>query len=172
MSVQLFRRSSRVVVLLACLVTIGCDRVTKHAAAVLLSDAQERSFLADTVRLSYAQNTGGFLSVGADLPAGLRILVFTVAAGLLLAGLTTMAIRHRWHGARLLGAALIVAGGASNWIDRAVGGAVVDFLNVGVGSVRTGIFNVADVAIMTGICLIVMTGSRRLESRPSIRKDS
>jgi signal peptidase II len=33
---------------------------------------------------------------------------------------------------------------------------VVDFLNVGVGSLRTGIFNFADVAIMLGaaICLV------------------
>jgi signal peptidase II len=28
---------------------------------------------------------------------------------------------------------------------------VVDFLNVGIGPLRTGIFNVADVAIMVGV---------------------
>jgi signal peptidase II len=36
-------------------------------------------------------------------------------------------------------------------LDRARnGGHVVDFLNVGVGPLRTGVFNVADVAIVAG----------------------
>jgi signal peptidase II len=50
--------------------------------------------------------------------------------------------------------ALIVGGGVSNLIDRLrYGGYVVDFLNVGIGPVRTGIFNVADMAIMLGVVL-------------------
>ena len=142
--------------LLACLATVGCDRVTKHAAATLLADSQERSFLGDTVRLSYAENTGGFLSLGADLPVERRLIVFTVVTGLLLVGLAAAAIHRRWQGVRLLGAALIVSGGASNWIDRVIVGSVVDFLNVGIGPVRTGIFNVADVAIMAGVVLLVL----------------
>jgi signal peptidase II len=65
-----------------------------------------------------------------------------------------------------------VAGGASNWIDRAVRGSVVDFMNVGIGPVRTGVFNVADVAIMLGAVLIVAgelreyQGGRERLSRP------
>jgi signal peptidase II len=51
---------------------------------------------------------------------------------------------------------LFVAGGISNWIDRVVNGSVVDFMNVGVGWLRTGIFNFADVAIMLGITLFVL----------------
>jgi signal peptidase II len=35
-------------------------------------------------------------------------------------------------------------------------GSVVDFLNVGLGSVRTGVFNVADVAIMVGAGIFVL----------------
>jgi signal peptidase II len=149
------RRSSRLLVLLACLATVGCDRITKHAAATLLADTQERSFLGDTVRLSYAENTGGFLSLGADLPIEGRLIIFTLATGLMLVGLMVAAIRGRWQGWRLLGAALIVSGGASNWIDRIAVGSVVDFLNVGLGPVRTGIFNLADVAIMTGVVLVL-----------------
>jgi signal peptidase II len=50
--------------------------------------------------------------------------------------------------------ALVVGGGVSNLIDRLrYGGYVVDFLNVGIGSLRTGIFNVADMAIMAGVLL-------------------
>ena len=158
-------RSRRVLVLLACLATVGCDRVTKHAAATLLADNEEHTFLADTVRLSYAENTGGFLSLGADLPVERRLIVFTILTGLLLVSLAGAAIHKRWEGARLLGAALIVSGGASNWVDRVVAGSVVDFLNIGIGSVRTGIFNVADVAILAGVLLIVFS-HRTLPEEP------
>jgi signal peptidase II len=49
-----------------------------------------------------------------------------------------------------------LAGGASNLIDRLIyDGYVLDFLNVGVGSVRTGIFNVADAFIMAGVILLI-----------------
>jgi lipoprotein signal peptidase len=39
-----------------------------------------RSFLADTFRLEYSENTGAFLSLGADWPRPLRTAVF-VAGG-------------------------------------------------------------------------------------------
>jgi signal peptidase II len=53
---------------------------------------------------------------------------------------------------------LVIGGGMSNFIDRLLyGGYVVDFLNVGIGSVRTGIFNVADVFIVTGVLLLVFS---------------
>jgi len=37
---------------------------------------------------------------------------------------------------------------------------VVDFLNVGIGPLRTGIFNLADVAILSGAALVVAATAR------------
>ena len=142
---------TRLALTLVVLVTIGCDRVTKHVASVTLAGEPTRSFLADTVRLVYSENTGGFLSLGANLPSAARTAVFTIATALLLLGMVVFAVRARWSGWRLVALALFAAGGASNWIDRAVRGSVIDFLNVGIGPVRTGIFNVADMAIMAGV---------------------
>jgi signal peptidase II len=79
----------------------------------------------------------------------------------MLIGMIAIAIRERLQGLALLGATLFVAGGASNWIDRLANGRVVDFLNVGVGPVRTGIFNVADVALMGGGALLFAAEFRR-----------
>jgi signal peptidase II len=45
-------------------------------------------------------------------------------------------------------------------MDRISSGTVIDFLNVGVGSLRTGIFNVADMAITLGSGIIVVSGYR------------
>ena len=142
--------TGRVVLLLAVVGTIGCDRVTKHLAAVTLADSPSRSYLGDTVRIGYVENQGGFLSVGDNLAPALRAAIFTVATGALLLVLIVVALRRRLSGWPALGFALFIAGGLSNWIDRVTQGRVVDFLNVGVGPLRTGIFNVADLAIMFG----------------------
>ncbi len=149
--------------------TIGCDRVTKHLATERLAEQPAQSFLADSFRLQYAENTGGFLSMGAELPPLARTLLFTVATGLFLVALLAGLLRFRGSLGWSLGVAFVLAGGVSNWIDRVVNGRVVDFLNVGLGSFRTGIFNVADVAIMLGVGMLVVLewSDRATRSTPS-----
>jgi len=164
------RWSGRLVLIGAVLGTIGCDRVTKHVAATTLAGAPGRAYFAETVWLGYVENSGGVLSLGADLPPGARKVIFTVGTGMMLLALTVIAIRGGLNGWPALGLALFIAGGASNWIDRVVRGSVVDFLNVGIGSVRTGVFNVADVAIMIGAVVFAMgqfrKGRQASETRP------
>jgi signal peptidase II len=54
--------------------------------------------------------------------------------------------------------AAIGAGGAGNLIDRVrFDGAVTDFLNLGLGSLRTGIFNVADTLVMLGALVLLIS---------------
>lgn len=152
---MVLRVSGRVTLLLIVLATVGCDRVTKHVATTMLAGAPARSYLGNTVRLEYAQNTGGFLSLGAEWPPAARTAFFTIATGLMLALFTVYAVRQEWDRWSACGITLYVAGGVSNLIDRIAHGSVVDFLNLGLGSVRTGVFNVADVALMLGGALFV-----------------
>jgi signal peptidase II len=146
----------RLGLLAAIVATIGCDRVTKHVALTTLSEAAPRSFLADTFRLEYAENPGAFLSFGADWPPAVQVAVFGIGNGLLLMALVVMAVRGRWPTRALFGLALLVAGGVSNLLDRIAYGTVIDFMNMGIGSLRTGIFNIADVAIMAGAAILVL----------------
>jgi signal peptidase II len=83
-------------------------------------------------------------------------MLFTVGPAALLALLIAYAIRARLPNVPLLGLTILVAGGASNLANRMMDGRVVDFLNIGIGSVRTGIFNVADMAIMSGATLLLI----------------
>jgi len=130
-------------------------------AAESLAGAPTRSFLADTFRLTYAENAGGFLSLGADLAEPIRTTIFTTGAGVILLVLFALLWRTGWQSWRTAGLSLFIAGGVSNWFDRLVGGHVVDFLNVGIGWFRTGVFNVADMAVMLGVVLFLLTDLRR-----------
>ena len=133
--------------------TVGCDRVTKHVATSTLAGRPVRSLLADTIRLAYVENTGAFLGLGSGLPVEARTALFTVLTAFLLLGLVAYGIRLRWTGWPAFGLTLFVAGGVSNWIDRVLHGSVIDFINVGVGPLRTGVFNVGDGATMRGVAI-------------------
>jgi signal peptidase II len=160
------RWSGRLVLIGAVLGTIGCDRITKHVAATTLAGVPGRAYVAETVWLEYVENPGGFLSVGAALPPGPRRFIFTVGTGVMLLALAAVAIRGGLNGWPAVGLALFIAGGASNWFDRLVRGSVVDFLNVGIGSIRTGVFNVADVAIMIGAVVFALGQFRKGRNLP------
>jgi signal peptidase II len=144
---------TRLILVVAIAATIGCDRVTKHLAETTLTGTPRQSFISDTIRLEYVENTGAFLSLGADWPPAIRTAVFGIGNGLLLLLVIVVAIRRRWPPLALLGMAFFVAGGSSNLLDRLTRGSVIDFMNVGLGSLRTGIFNIADVAVMLGAAL-------------------
>jgi len=144
------------------LTTIGCDRITKQAARSKLMGAPTQYYFAGTVQLEYAENTGAFLSLGSQLPEWARTTLLRVGVALALATLVLIALKYQWSGVALAGASLTFAGGVSNLLDRILRGSVVDFMSVGVGSIRTGIFNVADVAIIVGGVLLVRARRRRL----------
>lgn len=141
---------------------VGCDQAAKAMARDSLV-GRTISLLGGAVRFEYAENTGAFLSLGAGLPSGLRSLLFVGGTGVIVLGLL-IAMARGGQGAPLassLGLALLAGGAVGNLIDRvAYGGAVVDFVSVGLGGLRTGIFNLADVAITTGVLLVAVQGWR------------
>ncbi len=137
---------------------IGCDQVSKNLAEQNLKSSSPRSYFGNVFRLQYAENTGAFLSIGSGLPEFARTWLFTILSGTLLILLFVYILVNR-HFARkhVFALSLILGGGTGNLIDRILNdGRVVDFMNMGIGRLRTGIFNIADVVIMTGMALILL----------------
>ena len=57
---------------------------------------------------------------------------------------------------------MMLSGGIGNLWDRIVhDGRVIDFMNVGLGGLRTGIFNVADLCITVGVVLLLFESWRQ-----------
>jgi signal peptidase II len=135
---------------------VSCDQATKSIAMAQLAGRPPISLLGDTVRLSYAENPGGFLSLGADLPGWIRSWAFGLLALFAVLALLIVAIPdHSLDRLQVVAVSLLIAGGVGNITDRVIYGVVRDFLNVGVGPFRTGVFNVADLAITAAGVLLV-----------------
>jgi signal peptidase II len=161
---------SRLVLLGALMVcSVGCDQATKAIANAAIGTGPSLSYFGDTVRLTYAENPGGFLSVGADLPPSVRSWLFGIAPAVVVVGLLVPLLRNhslgRWE---VVALGLIVSGAVGNLIDRLVLGAVRDFVTVGIGPLRTGVFNVADLSVTIGVTLFCFILTR---AKPAAGKD-
>ncbi len=145
--------------------SVGCDQVTKSIAEAELAGRPAISLFHDVVRLQHTENEGAFLSLGARLPDGARFWILTVANSALVLGLLIVLItRWRMSSLQFVGLALMAGGGVGNLIDRFTNdGRVIDFLNFGIGPVRTGILNVADLAITFGALTLLFVRRRSLD---------
>jgi signal peptidase II len=145
------------------------DEVTKRLAVHYLGNGEFHSYWGDTFRLELSENNGAFLSLGSNLPPALRFWLLTVGLGLSLFCLFAYIFRSQALSSRsIAGLTLICTGGLSNWLDRLLfGGYVIDFMNVGIGSLRSGIFNVADLLIEAGAILVLLDMYRTRERRPA-----
>ena len=150
----MFRVAILLLTLTAC---VGCDQLSKSVARSYLPRTTVVSLMGDTVRLQYAENPGAFLRLGAALPKAARKVVFTF--GIAAVVLCTFGIAIFAPGLRTfqrIALTCISAAGLGNLIDRVVqDGSVTDFLNVGLGPVRTGIFNIADLILMLGVTALL-----------------
>jgi len=133
--------------------------MTKFLATEYLPKDQMDSYFFDLLRVGYTENIGAFLGLGNGLSEQTRFWLFLVVIGVFLAGLLWYLITNSKQSLySLLALTLVFSGGVSNLYDRVINnGAVIDFLNVGVGTIRTGIFNVADIAIMVGVFILFIS---------------
>jgi signal peptidase II len=155
------RKKRWLLVLGILLVLVLVDQATKRMAIETLKGQPRIDYLGGTFSLVYAENTGAFLSLGSKLSPAARFWTLTAFNGLILALVFLFLVfKKLLNTPVVIALALIFAGGIGNLIDRVFrDGRVVDFMNMGINvgpyPVRTGIFNVADVAIMVGLFFLV-----------------
>lgn len=151
-------------VLLSVLTVVGLDQWTKVLATRHLEPMSEPIFyFGGLFKLTYALNDGAFLSLGSNLGPVWRPILLTVFPAILLLGLVWFIFREKeLNNWQVVALALIVGGGLSNIIDRIVYGKVVDMMQILLDPFPpTGIFNIADVAIMAGMFMMLPFAFRR-----------
>jgi len=128
------------------------DQITKWCVRYFLEYGKSHSILGDWVRLTYIENPG--------MAFGIQIggqTFFTVFASLATLIIFIYIIRARNEKPSLRFALTLILGGAiGNLIDRFLYGRVIDFVDIGIGTKRWYIFNVADSAVTIGMVILAV----------------
>jgi len=150
---------------------IGCDRVTKDIAREHLKDKPPVSYFNDKLRLLFVENTGAFLSLGADWSKSKSFWLLTILPIAFLVGFLVVIMRKakQFSVFEMVAFILVFSGGIGNLADRVLFDRhVTDFINIGIGNLRTGIFNVADIYVTTGVIMLCANYMRKSFIKPEI----
>lgn len=138
-------------VLVGAALLIILDQVTKFAVENELKGKgrQVMAVIPGFLEFSYLENPAAAFGLLGDVIGVVMVLTLLVTAGIL-AGL----FWYKQHSAfSYTAAALLLAGGLGNLIDRITRGYVVDFIHV---EFFHYIFNVADCCVTVGACFLVL----------------
>jgi len=123
---------------------LALDRVTKIIAIEQLADSAPRAFLPLFLDFALVYNTGGAFGIFAGGSS-----VFVLVAIIAVAAILIYLLRAKQlHLPIVLAVALIAGGALGNAYDRAVDGAVPDFIHT--LFIDFPVFNVADMALTVG----------------------
>jgi len=113
---------------------------------------EKSPIVGDWLRIDFIHNSGGLFGM---LQGQAQVLALvTVAVVAILVALEAVSGWRSWLVTLTL--ALLLGGAVGNFVDRIRFGYVVDFVDIGIGSWRFYIFNVADSAVT--ISILVMLG--------------
>lgn len=148
----------RAIVVLALLtVNVGCDQITKRIVRDRINPDEHIAVLDRYVTLMRVENQGAFLSIGDSLPRAVRFMLLSLFPLAVLGfGIGYLFTKQNLSKTTLLGFAFVIGGGLGNLYDRLVYGSVTDFLHIDFIIFQTGIFNMADVSIMTGMAIVLI----------------
>ncbi|MEQ9662598.1 MAG: signal peptidase II [Parasphingopyxis sp.] len=97
--------------------------------------------------------------------AGEAAPAILIAIGLLLSGLLGIWLMRTRSSMHALGLSLAIGGALGNVADRLIFGAVRDFIDLYWGNLHWPSFNLADVAIVAGLALLLLVGEEQAKTR-------
>ncbi|MEI6155823.1 MAG: signal peptidase II [bacterium] len=153
----------RVTLALIALVLIAADRGSK-----MLVDGADlgmpQQLIGSFVQIIRGENRGGLFGI----VQGSAPLLAALSIGVIVA-LVNFHERERLPQVTPLtvGVGLLIGGAIGNLIDRLLFGYVLDFIDVGIGSLRFWTFNIADAGISVGILILFVDALWR--SRSTVR---
>jgi signal peptidase II len=148
--------------MLMTLALVGCDHATKAVAQSALAGRKPVALLPGVLDLRYAENhdTAFSLLRGIEWPG--KVVTLAVLSMLQIAVVLFLWWRHRRASlVEQAGYALVIAGAIGNALDRFGRGFVIDFIHLH----RWPVFNVADVAIVAGGLLLLLSFARHPRPR-------
>jgi signal peptidase II len=135
------------------------DLLTKSLVQRELAFRESVGVLGQVVRLTYIVNEGAAFGLYLGDASKTIFLVLSSLAATLVLGVYVYGEEEGWL--KRFALALILGGALGNIHDRIRFGSVVDFIDIGLGSYRWPIFNVADIAVTVGAILLGLAYLRR-----------
>ena len=146
------------------------DRITKLLAIKYLNGHKNISILNNFVIVGFTINSGAFLGFGKTWPEFIKYIVFIIIPILVCILLLLYCLFEEKDKVRIILITTFAAGGLGNLFDRLLNHfRVVDFLNFGIGSIRTGILNIADLSITFAAILIVIYEFKKDQKAKNIK---
>ncbi len=154
--IPIHRRNQWLIVFSVLFFTIYSDQYTKSVAKNFLENQEIISVNSGLIVFSYVENNAGFLGILKGMPEYVQFILLNICVAIILLYclyyLFSQKNRTIIHTFSL---AVLTGGGMSNLIDRIINnGKVIDFMQFGIGSAKTGILNLADIYILTGSFLL------------------
>ena len=160
---MLDKRKRNLLITTIVFLSIALDQISKIWVRNNFESYIENSIIGDVFKLIKVENTGAFLGMGSELSETLRILLLIVLPIIVLISITIYTyIDKTLDKISIIGFSLIIGGGIGNIFDRIVYGSVTDFLYLDFGGIfKTGIFNIADLSVTTGMILILISSFKK-----------
>ncbi|SHO46578.1 signal peptidase II [Desulfopila aestuarii] len=130
----------------------AADQLTKALAHYYLAGNDPILTLWGCLEFRYIENFSGFLGYLSFLPNSVRLPLLTIGVAIVLIIFACILIRQQKIAlAQSVAGFFVLAGGVGNLIDRLHNsGGVIDFMVIGIGTFRTGVFNLGDLYILAG----------------------
>ena len=136
---------------------IAIDQISKFWVRNYVELYQETQLLGNKFILTNVENSGAFLGMGSELNPALKIILLLILPIAVLGFVLHYVFKDKTiDKLSLIGFSCILGGGFANIYDRMLYGSVTDFFHIDLGGIfRTGIFNMANLSVTTGMILIV-----------------
>ena len=155
----------RILYILAFFITLVLDQATKFLVEMLFPLYHSRPIFGDVLRLTYIRNAGAAFGLSFGSPV-VMFVIAVVVTGLI----ALMIVTGRFKSYGRMGKTalvMVLGGGVGNLIDRIRLGEVIDFIDMGIGSYRWPVYNVADIFVTVGIAFLLYSYTFSEPSRDS-----
>ena len=162
---NLSRRS--LFIILTIILTIAIDQITKLLVRAYVVPSERSEIIGSYFTLHNVENTGAFLGMGSDLSPFVKLILLLILPIVVLGYVTIHIFKDKsLDNLSLFAFASIIGGGIANVFDRVAYGSVTDFFHIDLGGVfRTGIFNMADLSVTTGMILLLLVSFKKKKQR-------
>ena len=153
-------RNISITILIA--VSVLLDQLSKILIRNNVDQYSEVKLIGEYFILTNVENSGAFLGMGSDFSPFIKTIFLLILPVIVLICVIVYVYRDKQiDKISLIGFCLIIGGGIANIYDRILYGSVTDFLFIDLGGIfKTGIFNIADLSVTTGMILILLISFR------------